>query len=222
MIDQILQQRTMEARDWATVIFVIALILVAVAKTAFESRFYDFLRLIVSDKYVKIYRDSSNLLSGFTIALFVVQLVSFSFFIQLTLSYFNANISKTDWILFIQIFTFFSVFVLAKFLIEKIIATAFNIEEFAEQYNLQKVTYRTYIGLLLLPIDLVLFYTNNPSKWIIIGTIITILAINLFTYLVSLKNYQNIIFGKLFYFILYLCALEIAPYYFIYYLFSKS
>ena len=221
MIDQILQQRTMEARDWATVIFVIALILVAVAKTAFESRFYDFLRLIVSDKYVKIYRDSSNLLSGFTIALFVVQLVSFSFFIQLALSYFGLA-SKTDWILFIQIFTFFSVFVLAKFLIEKIIATAFNIEEFAEQYNLQKVTYRTYIGLLLLPIDLVLFYTNNSSKWIIIGTIIIILAINLFTYLVSLKNYQNIIFGKLFYFILYLCALEIAPYYFIYYLFSKS
>ena len=221
MIDQILQQRTMEARDWATVIFVIALILVAVAKTAFESRFYDFLRLIVSDKYVKIYRDSSNLLSGFTIALFVVQLVSFSFFIQLALSYFGLA-SKTDWILFIQIFTFFSVFVLAKFLIEKIIATAFNIEEFAEQYNLQKVTYRTYIGLLLLPIDLVLFYTNNSSKWIIIGTIIIILAINLFTYLVSLKNYQNIIFGKLFYFILYLCALEIAPYYFIYYLFRKS
>jgi len=211
----------MEARDWATVIFVVALILIAVAKTAFEGRFYDFLRLIVSDKYVKIYRDSSNLLSGFTIALFVVQLVSFSFFIQLSLSYFGLA-SKTDWILFIQIFTFFSVFVLAKFLIEKIIATAFNIEEFAEQYNLQKVTYRTYIGLLLLPIDLILFYNTNSSKWIIFGTIAIILAINLFTYLVSLKNYQNIIFGKLFYFILYLCALEIAPYYFIYYLFTKS
>lgn len=221
MIDQILEQRIMEARDWATVIFVVALILIAVAKTAFEGRFYDFLRLIVSDKYVKIYRDSSNLLSGFTIALFVVQLVSFSFFIQLSLSYFGLA-SKTDWILFIQIFTFFSVFVLAKFLIEKIIATAFNIEEFAEQYNLQKVTYRTYIGLLLLPIDLILFYNTNSSKWIIFGTIAIILAINLFTYLVSLKNYQNIIFGKLFYFILYLCALEIAPYYFIYYLFTKS
>jgi hypothetical protein len=36
------------------------------------------------------------------------------------------------------------------------------------------------------------------------------------------KNYQNIIFGKLFYFILYLCAFEIAPYYFMYYWFTKG
>ncbi|WP_395049469.1 DUF4271 domain-containing protein, partial [Flavobacterium sp.] len=41
-------------------------------------------------------------------------------------------------------------------------------------------------------------------------------------YLVSIKNYQNIIFSKLFYFILYLCALEIAPYYFMYYWFTKG
>ena len=39
--------------------------------------------------------------------------------------------------------------------------------------------------------------------------------------LISIKNYQNIIFSKLFYFILYLCALEIAPYYFMYYWFTK-
>ena len=49
-----------------------------------------------------------------------------------------------------------------------------------------------------------------------------VLIINLFTYLVTLKNYQNILLGNLFYFILYLCALEIAPYYFMYYWFTKN
>ncbi|GEP51511.1 DUF4271 domain-containing protein [Flavobacterium noncentrifugens] len=211
----------MEARDWATVIFVVALVLIAIVRTAFESRFNDFSKLIASDKYIKVYRDSSNLMSGFTIVLFLVQLVSLAFFIQLTLNVFG-YVSKTDWIVFIQIFTFLSVFVLSKFLIEKIIATAFNIEEFTEQFNLQKVSYRTYIGLVILPIDLILFYNNNLSKIIIFTTIIIVLITNLVTYLFSLKNYQNIIFGKLFYFILYLCALEIAPYYFMYYWFSKS
>nr|WP_091397214.1 DUF4271 domain-containing protein [Flavobacterium noncentrifugens] len=221
MMDQILEPRMMEARDWATVIFVVALVLIAIVRTAFESRFNDFSKLIASDKYIKVYRDSSNLMSGFTIVLFLVQLVSLAFFIQLTLNVFG-YVSKTDWIVFIQIFTFLSVFVLSKFLIEKIIATAFNIEEFTEQFNLQKVSYRTYIGLVILPIDLILFYNNNLSKIIIFTTIIIVLITNLVTYLFSLKNYQNIIFGKLFYFILYLCALEIAPYYFMYYWFSKS
>jgi len=221
-MDHLLQPRMMEARDWAAVVFVVALVLIAITRTAFENRFADFTKLIVSDKYIKVYRDSSNLMSGFTIALFVVQLVSFAFFIQLALHYFGYIKSKTDWIVFVQIFTFLTVFVLSKFLIEKIIATAFHIEEFTEQFNLQKVSYRTYIGLLVLPIDLILFYNSNLPKIIIYITIAIVLSINLLTYLFSLKNYQNIIFGKLFYFILYLCALEIAPYYFMYYWFSKS
>jgi hypothetical protein len=112
--------------------------------------------------------------------------------------------------------------VLSKFLIEKIVATIFNIEEFAEQFNLQKVSYRTFIGFILLPINIYLFYNNTPSNIIIYFTIAVILIINLFSYLVSLKIYQNLLIGKLFYFILYLCALEIAPYYFMYYLITKN
>ena len=124
--------------------------------------------------------------------------------------------------MFIRIFTFFGVFVLSKFLIEKIIATIFNIDEFAEQFNLQKVSYRTFIGIVLLPVNIYLFYQENSSKVFIFGLIFVILAINLYAYLISLKIYQNIIANKLFYFILYLCALEIAPYYFIYYLITKN
>ena len=220
-METILQPRIIGASDWATIIFVLMFVIIAIVKSVFESRFYDFMKLIVSDKYIKMYRDSTYLMSGFTIFLFVVQLVSLAFFIQLVLHHFLQT-SKTDGILFIQIFTFLSVFVLSKFLIEKIIATSFNIEEFTDQYNLQKVNYRTYVGVLLLPIDAILFYNTNLSDFLIYFLIVVILLLNLLTYVISLKNYQNLLIGKLFYFILYLCALEIAPYYFIYYWFTKS
>ena len=204
-----------------TYLFLFSFILIAITKSAFETRFSEFIRILASDKYIKSYKDSSHLMSGFTIFLFVVQLISLSFFIQLTLHHFY-HLSKTDWILFVQICTFLSVFVLSKFLIEKIIATSFSIDEFADQFNLQKVTYRTYIGVLLLPINAILFYNTNTSDLLFYGIITIIAVTNLLTYVVSLKNYQNLLFGKLFYFILYLCALEIAPYYFIYYWFTKS
>jgi hypothetical protein len=215
MIETVLQPRVLEPKDWATCLFVFSFVLIAVTKTAFETRFNDFLRILVSDKYIKVYKDTSHLMSGFTILLFIVQVISFSFFIQLVLSHFG-YVSKTDWVLFLRIFTFFGIFVLSKFLIEKII------EEFTEQFNLQKVSYRTFIGLLLLPVNIYLFYNNLLSNVFIICTIAVILAINLYTYLISLKIYQNLFIGKLFYFILYLCALEIAPYYFIYYLITKN
>lgn len=221
MIETVLQPRILEPKDWATCLFVFSFVLIAITKTAFETRFSEFLRILVSDKYIKVYKDTSHLMSGFTILLFVVQIISFTFFIQLVLSYLG-YVSKSDWVIFVRIFTFFGIFVLSKFLIEKIVATIFNIEEFAEQFNLQKVSYRTFIGLILLPINIYLFYNNTPSNILIYCTIAVILIINLFSYLISLKIYQNLLIGKLFYFILYLCALEIAPYYFIYYLITKN
>ena len=221
MIETVLQPRILEPRDWATFLFVFCFVLIAITKTAFETRFSEFLRILVSDKYIKVYKDTSHLMSGFTILLFIVQIISFSFFIQLLLNFFG-YVSKTDWIIFLRIFTFFGIFVLSKFLIEKIVATIFNIEEFAEQFNLQKVSYRTFVGLILLPINIYLFYNNSPSNILIYSVIGVILTINLFSYLISLKIYQNLLIGKLFYFILYLCALEIAPYYFIYYMITKN
>ena len=219
MIETILNPRVIEPKDWATCLFILSFALIAITKTAFETRFNDFMRILVTDKYIKVYKDSSYLMSGFTVLLFVVQVISFSFFIQIVLDYFGFS-SKYDWINFIRIFVFFGVFVLSKFLIEKIIGTIFNIEEFTEQFNLQKVSYRTFISILLLPINIYLFY-NNSSDLLIYCVIGAILIINLLTYLVSLRIYQNLVIGNLFYFILYLCALEIAPYYFIYYLITK-
>ena len=221
MIETILHPRITESKDWATVLFVLSFAIIAVTKSVFENRFGDFANLIFSNKYNKVYRDSSHLKSGFTISLFFVQVISLAFFIQISLSYFG-HASKTDWILYIQIFTFLTFFVLSKYLIEKIIATSFNIEEFMEQFNLQKVTYRTYIGLIILPLNIILFYYDSFSRNIPLLIIAIILIMNILTYLISIKNYQNIIFGKLFYFILYLCALEIAPYYFMYYWFTKG
>jgi len=221
MMENELHLRVIENKDWATILFVLSFAAIAITKSAFENRFADFAKLIYSDKYTNIYKDSSNLKSGFTISLFFVQIISLAFFIQLTLASFG-HASKTDWILYIQIITFLVFFVLSKFLIEKIIATAFDIEEFIEQFNLQKVTFRTYIGLFILPINIILFYYDSISRNFLIFIIATVIIINILTYLVSIKNYQNIIFSKLFYFILYLCALEIAPYYFMYYWFTKG
>jgi hypothetical protein len=221
MIENALHLRVIENKDWATILFVLSFTTIAITRSVFENRFADFAKLIYSDKFTNVYKDSSSLKSGFTISLFFVQIISLAFFIQLTLSFFGYA-SKTDWILYIQIITFLIFFILSKFLIEKIIATAFNIEEFVEQFNLQKVIFRTYIGLIILPINIILFYNDNISRNFLILLASILLIINVLTYLVSIKNYQNIIFSKLFYFILYLCALEIAPYYFMYYWFTKG
>ena len=213
--------RIIENNDWATILFLLCVGIIAVNKTISSVRFNEFIRLAYSDKYTKIYRDSSNLMSGFTVSMFVLQLFSFSFFTLLVLHQFEKT-EKTNFIVYIQIFTFLTVFILSKFLIEKIIATAFKIEEFSEQFNLLKVNYRAYFGFILLPVNIILFYNSFDSNLFFWILLIAIFVINTTTYLVALKLYQNLLMRKIFYFILYLCTLEIAPYYFIYNWFTKN
>lgn len=214
--------RILENKDWATVLFVVALAMVAMVRTFFQSRFTDYIKLLYSDKYVKVYKDSSfYMMSGFNLFLFLVNLLSVSFIVILILDHYHLG-SKTDWMLFLRIFTLLAVFILSKYLFEKIIGITFDIEELIDNFNLSKVSYRNYIGLALLPLALFLYYNNYLTNTLIFIIITAILIINILTYLLSLKNYQNLIMGKFYYFILYLCALEIAPYYFIYYLVTKN
>ena len=153
--------------------------------------------------------------------MFVIQLISFSFFILLMLSYFNYT--KTEnYITYIQIITFLFVFILSKFLIEKIIGTAINSESIVDQFNLIKVNYRAFLGFVLLPINIVLYYNTWPIKEVFYIVLIIFLIYNVFTYYFLVKTYQKTILDKLFYFILYLCTLEILPYYFMYYWVTKN
>lgn len=221
MIEHLLHPRITESKDWAVILFVLAFAIIALTKSAYENRFGDFMNLIFSDKYAKVYRDGSHLNDLFTISLFFVQIISLSFFIQLSISFFGYG-SKTDLILYIQIITFLIFFVLSKYLIEKIIATAFDIEEFMGLFNLQKVTYRTYIGIFILPINLILFYYDSLPRNLLLIIISILLITNVLVYFISIKKYQNLIFSKIFYFILYLCALEIAPYFFMFFMFKKG
>ena len=89
MIALQLQQRIIENKDWATFLFFLCFIVIAFVKTLFETQFNEFLRLPFSKKYNSTYKETSNLYSTFTISLFFVQVVTFSFLIQFIISYFN-------------------------------------------------------------------------------------------------------------------------------------
>ena len=206
--------KTIVSKDWATIIFIITFSIIAINKLFFDVRFVDFTRLGVSDRYLKVYVEEVSK-SPFAISMFMVMLVSFSFFMQLILTYYNITI-LTDFVIFIRIFTALFVIILAKYFIEKIVAITFEIEPIIDEINFAKLNYRAYFGLLILPFVFVSFYNDWVNEYIIFGSIAIILILNILIYFFSIRKYQNLFFSKFFYFILYLCTLEIAPYYFLY------
>jgi Domain of unknown function (DUF4271) len=216
-----LHNRILENKDWITMLFLFCFTIIIINKTAFENKFNDFKNLWFSERYIKMYKDNTHLMTWFTFLLFLVQVISFGLFIYYIIGYFKI-IDNPDIYLFIRIITFLTFFILAKFLIEKIIATSFDVEEVAEQYNMLKVSYRSYIAMILLPITIVLFYNPEPIIMVLYVILTLIASINVLIYLKGINIFQKLIIGHLFYFILYLCTLEIAPYYFMYYWFTNK
>jgi len=207
--------------DWATILFVLTLTVIVVTRNAFPVRFSEFIRLGISNKYLSVYRDANNIKSGFTISMFVVQMISLSFFVHYLLSLFGHS-PLDSFIAFTRVFSVLVFFILIKYFIEKIIAVCFGIEEFVEQYNLVKVTYRSFLGLILFPLAALLFYNHFLPNYLLWGTLVMFVLTNIALFILLLKNHQNSLRQFILYFILYLCTFEIAPYIILYHWFVIS
>ncbi|MFA7446598.1 MAG: DUF4271 domain-containing protein [Flavobacteriaceae bacterium] len=211
-----LTERVQANPDWAIYVFVGCFLIVAVVKSVFEKRFHDFLYLPANNKYLKIYRENPSLTDRFSFPLSVVQIVSYSFFIHLIFS-FSGILSKNNFFDFLKIVAAVSVFVLVKFMIEKGVAFLFEIEDFYTKLFFQRSAYKTYSGLFFLFLSFVLFYVKLPETYLTTLLTAIFLGIYFLIHIFSLKSFQKAISGNLFYFILYLCTLEIVPFYFAYY-----
>ncbi len=95
MMENELHLRVIENKDWATILFVLSFAAIAITKSAFENRFADFAKLIYSDKYTNVYKDSSNLKKRLHHLVVFVQTISLAFFIQLSLAVFGYASKQT-------------------------------------------------------------------------------------------------------------------------------
>jgi hypothetical protein len=105
---------------------------------------------------------------------------------------------------------------LIKILLERLLGSLFEIDELIDSYLFQKISYRNYLGLILVPINALVLYAIVPSNSVIFIVILLLMFINVIGIVTSFKSHQKSLINNIFYFILYLCALEISPYIILY------
>lgn len=197
-----------------TILLLVCLIVIALAKSKAPKRFQEFIMVISNSRYLKIYGKDQKFLDYYDGLLFLNLVISSSIFCLLCLDITNSIEINTN--LIIKLMVGISVFMLAKVLFERLLASLFEIEAIIDAYIFQKISYKNYLGLLLLPINAILIYTIVPNQIIIYTVIILLSIVNISGLITTIKMYQNTIKTNFIYFILYLCALEIAPYVIIY------
>ncbi|WP_300435713.1 DUF4271 domain-containing protein [Christiangramia sp.] len=208
-------ERIYEYQDWITIVFLICFLLLVLAKLLFPQRFEEFISLLNSGKFIAFKGKENKAFHAFNILLLATHTLAVSLFIYIAYNYFFTP-STPALIIFIRILTAYFCLVFIKAGVEKIIGNIFELDEKMDYYLFQKFTYRNFIALFILIASLFLVYTINPSTLIIGLIVVSAIIANLIGLLSIYRRNQNVLSANWFYFILYLCALEIAPYIILY------
>ena len=208
--------RNIVDNDWFTVSIVLCIVFIAITKLLYANKFNDFVKIIGNSNYLKIYIKDQKFVNLFDGLLFVNLVISASIFVLILNNQFQGYPKSIDIMLFLKLAVGISSILIIKALIDRLIGSLFEIDELINDYVFQKITYKNYLGLILLPVNILLIYVLNISEAILYIVIFVLFVVNCLGFLESLKTHLNIVKSNLFYFILYLCALEIAPYIILY------
>jgi hypothetical protein len=170
----------------------------------------DFLQFRITSRRLVDTTGVRNRASFFLTFFFVVTL---SILFGELLKYYNINLFKTtipnELIIGISIVVIY----LLKLLVIKIIGTIFKMQNEAEEYILQIISYLNVVGLFLFPIIILLsFFKAAPPVVFIYAGLITIVSF------LGVRSLNGILLGlnsakiSKFYLFIYLCALEILPF----------
>ena len=182
--------------------------MVAFIKAYHTFRFREFLGLLTNNRYIIIFnkRERSGVL--FTFSLLVIQWA-------ILLKYFDIKFSFyaiPDQYLIMASVAFF---IFIKIVLQRLVSYVFDMDTFSRSYLFVRLSYSNYAGFVLVFLLFFNIYGVKSNIYLFAFSLIVFLYIQVLGLVSFAKLYKNQLKQYWYYFILYICAFEIAPYIFI-------
>jgi len=203
--------RDVGAADWITLILLFSMLFLVLAKLLFYSRFMNFIILPFNNKYIFLYNKKDRLMNWFHIFLTAFQILNSSLFLYLIFT-----ILAPDDIILSPVFFAFIVGLVFLFLIVKILlqignSLVFNNRAIMSEILFKKISYLNYSSLVMFLANVLLTYVFIDSRLVLYLSLAVVFLILTIGWVTIIKTHLKFLTSYFFYFILYLCALEIAP-----------
>lgn len=210
-------ERGFISNDWITLLFVFVLLLFFALKTLNINLLFGYFFSFFKKGFIeKRAEENPSFFSAFHITLFLVSSVIFSLFVVLTVNDFS--IYKVDgFSSFWQLFLLILLYLIVKYALDFLLSRLFRISVATRYFLFTKYGYFYTVNLWMFPV-LILYTFSFKNEWFLLISFSILIMIR---FLFIVGNNKNLILSKLFYFILYLCALEIAPLFILYKLMIK-
>ncbi len=118
-------------------------------------------------------------------------------------------------IIYRELFKYIFIFFILKLLFDLIIGKLFSIGQIMKSYIWQKLVYCNSLGIILLLFNFFIAYTIFNKHYMTFFFIALSILYLIFAYFSIFFSMKKVIIKNWFYFILYLCTLEIIPYYYL-------
>ncbi|MBT8306028.1 MAG: DUF4271 domain-containing protein [Maribacter sp.] len=204
--------RNIAGIDWITILIFLSLFFVVLAKGAFYTRFLNFIILPFNNKYIFMYNKKEILLNWFNLFFGLFLIINLSLFLYLGMELWTGSAPSSAILVFPLIMGSIVLFLFIKLALQLGNALIFGIQKTITEVIFKKLSYFNYSGLIMFVANVVLAYIAKESKVVFYVAISLILLANVIGWITILRNHQKYITSNFFYFILYLCALEIAPF----------
>tara|TARA_B100001057_G_scaffold495922_1_gene596021 strand:+ start:4393 stop:5025 length:633 start_codon:yes stop_codon:yes gene_type:complete len=116
---------------------------------------------------------------------------------------------------FKSLIIYFTIFYIIKYFFERLIGWLFKFRRTSKNYLYAKFVFNNSLGLLILALNLLIVYTTIFGEKLVYISLAIALFFLIISYFYIFFSFKKLVYKNWFYFILYLCTLEIIPYYFI-------
>jgi len=197
--------------DWMTFILVTSLLLLSLGKYFFKNSFFNFIILPFNNKYITLFKKKGRLLQGFHVIMSLFQMANLALFIFMAQNLFQKQPLTIYSEFYLIIFGGLLVFILIKIGVQLGVGYFFENNELMTELIFEKLSYFNYGGLVTFLGNILIIYIFPDSMTLIYVVILMLLVINGIGSVKMLRNHQKLLISNAFYFILYLCTLEISP-----------
>ena len=197
------------SNDILTSLILFSILLILILKKIDSEFFYDNLQLHKKKLLGKLYNNDFISFRFVNIVYLFVFLINLSVLLTIFLNgEFNLKIFQNN-------FYHIGLFIFLKYLLEKFIGWLFKFNRICNNYLSAKLFYFNTLGTLVLFLNILSVFSENFNQELVYVSLIIILLYLIISHFTIFFSFKNLIYKNWFYFILYLCTLEIIPYYYI-------
>ena len=197
------------SNDILTSLFLFSFLLILILKKIDGEIFYDNLQLRKKKLLSKLYNSDFISLRLVNIIYQLVFLINISILMTIfSQGKFTLNIFENN-------FYHIGLFIFLKYLLEKFIGWLFEFKRISNNYLNSKPFYFNALGIPVLFLNMLIVFSENYNEELVYFSLIVILLYLIISHFSIFFAFKNLIYKNWFYFILYLCTLEIIPYYYI-------